>query len=172
MINYSIMGIQLAEKVYRLTDYQRYKWFLSQFYLAKYELGRENFVRTDCSGILSGALLLAGYRIRASAQYFFDNIFVKHATMDDVRKTFLVAFVADQKQKSCNHLIPHIENDVWINARDSVELTTADNLCGRYAFNDTVIYCRTAPEKVLRAYSKSSLAFTSIDKELSELLGE
>lgn len=45
-----------------------------------YEYGKETPIGADCSGIISYALLRMGYKIRATAQDFFNSIFIQDAT--------------------------------------------------------------------------------------------
>ena len=66
-----------AEKeiVEGLSESEKYRYFLGRMQFLKYESGKENLLRSDCSGSVCLALLLAtGCSIRVTADALFKNI--------------------------------------------------------------------------------------------------
>ena len=69
-----------AEKeiVEGLSESEKYRYFLGRMQFLKYESGKENLLRSDCSGSVCLALLLAtGCSIRVTADALFKKYFTK-----------------------------------------------------------------------------------------------
>lgn len=62
----------------RLTEAERYRYFLGRMQYLAYEGGRENLARSDCSGSVCLALLLAtGCAVRVTADALYRKFFTK-----------------------------------------------------------------------------------------------
>lgn len=77
----------------KLTETQKYKYFLGRMQYLKYESGKENLMKADCSGSVCLALLLAtGCSIRVTADTLLKKYFtVKYPTDDDIQAVFFVS---------------------------------------------------------------------------------
>lgn len=76
--------------VENLTEAERYRYFLGRMQFLKYESGKENLLRSDCSGSVCLALLLAtGCSIRVTADTLFRKYFTKKYPEDcDIQAVF------------------------------------------------------------------------------------
>lgn len=169
MVNFKKLGTMLLEKFSKLESYDRYKFFLSQYYLAKYKLGKENFRLTDCSGILSGALFMMGYNIRCTAQFFHDHIFMEavHAPFGHIM--YMACFIRNSVNGEITHVLPHLENGVFLQTNPVCELVTESDIYLMNEESEKDIQFRCTNEKVLSAFSISLLASTEVDEELVKL---
>jgi hypothetical protein len=170
MINFHPLVHLLKHKFEGLTPYERYKFFLSQYYLSRYDLGKENFLETDCSGILSGALYLAGFNIRCTAEYFFDHIYLEDCEPPFDFMHDVVCFVIRKKTDKVSHLLPHLENGVFLDAKAIVELCTEVEIANNYVNAVSDVVFRTTSINTLIAFSRSKIAATAIDPEISDLM--
>lgn len=169
MINMKNLANILCAKIELMEPYDRYKFFLSQYYLAKYVLGKENFIETDCSGILSGALFMMGYNIRCTAQFFYDHIFLSIRETGIESTQFMVKFVTDHDRKEVFHLCPHIENGVYLDISENCSLMDGYDVDKKYGLGGKIVTTCTTSEKTLSAFSISLLASTQVDPELVAL---
>lgn len=76
----------------RLTEAERYKYFLGRMQYIRYESGRENLFAADCSGSVCLALLLAtNCSIRVTADDLYRKYFTKSGAGDnDIRAAFFI----------------------------------------------------------------------------------
>lgn len=78
--------------VENLTEAERYRYFLGRMQFLKYESGKENLLRSDCSGSVCLALLLAtGGSIRVTADTLLKKYFTKkYPESDEIQAVFFV----------------------------------------------------------------------------------
>ena len=71
MIDFERLGMLYANKFDSLPEVAQHRMLQLLLEGARYRLGTENLLSTDCSGVLSWPLLLMGYRVRVTADEFY-----------------------------------------------------------------------------------------------------
>lgn len=123
------------ELVSSLSESERYQYFLGRMQYLKYESGKENLLRSDCSGSVCLALLLAtGCSVRVTADALFRKYFtVRVPARNTIRCAF---FITNYDRKLGERL--YKEDEVCH--------------CAGLAGEDVVLNC-VEPRSVLRSLS-------------------
>ncbi len=114
-----------AEKeiVSGLSEAEKYRYFLGRMQFLKYESGKENLLRSDCSGSVCLALLLAtGCCIRVTADALYRKFFTKkQPEKDDIKAAFFITNYDRKlgarlyKEGECAHVAGVCGTDVVLN---------------------------------------------------------
>ena len=127
---------------------ERYRAIGAFFIGSPYEWGKENPMGADCSGLISGALMGAGFNIRITAEGFLRHVFTKVKTKFDPNLIQAVFFITKKDYKTpdgirpkgiARHVVLLVGDNVVINANsekniieyraleDLVEIFDAEN---------------------------------------------
>ena len=114
-----------AEKeiVSELSEAEKYRYFFGRMQFLKYESGKENLLRSDCSGSVCLALLLAtGCSIRVTADALFKKYFTKkNPDKNDIQAVFFISNYDRRlggrlyKEGECAHVAGVAGTDVVLN---------------------------------------------------------
>ena len=76
----------------KMTDAERYMYYLGRMQFLKYEMGKENLIKSDCSGSVCLALLLAtGCSIRVTADALYRKYFtIRVPEKGTIRAAFFI----------------------------------------------------------------------------------
>ena len=129
----------------RLTENERFMYYLGRMQFLKYESGKENLMRSDCSGSVCLALLLAtGCSIRVTADALYRKYFtVRNPDRNSIRCAF---FITNYDRKLGSRL--YKENEVAH--------------CAGLAGEDVVLNC-VEPRSVLRSLSDLRPVYYGMD---------
>ena len=114
-----------TERLTQMSPADRYRAVAAFFVGSPYEWGKENPTGADCSGLISGALIGAGYNIRVTANDFLNNVFTTPSTAYDSEKFQAIFYVTEEdydtpdgKRKAgiARHVALIVGQDVVINA--------------------------------------------------------
>lgn len=78
-MNYAKFGLYIGERIERMTSAQQWRFFCGMLNGTNYVGGKENLDESDCSGVVSFALVCMGYSIRATADAFYQKLFIHNA---------------------------------------------------------------------------------------------
>lgn len=129
-----------TQRLQQMSPPERYRAVAAFFVGSPYEWGKENPTGADCSGLISGALMGAGYNIRVTAEDFLQNVFTTPSPYFDPTKIQAVFYVTEEdydtpdgKRESgiARHVALIAGQDVVINAnsyRNVIEYRTLSKL--------------------------------------------
>ena len=165
-----------AEKeiVERLTEAERYRYFLGRMQFLKYESGKENLFSSDCSGSVCLALLLAtGCAIRVTADALFKKYFTKkNPEKDDIQAAFFVTLYDRKlgsrlyKENEVCHVAGVCGRDVVLNCvAPYSELRSLSDMKPYYQANDYRVFVRGLDREALQKASNDNVDLFGADYE-------
>lgn len=131
-----------------LTEAERYRYFLGRMQYLRYTSGKENLLKSDCSGSVCLALLLAtGCAIRVTADTLYRKFFTKNddGKSDSIRAAFFIS----------NYDRPPDENGRVYHEN---EVAHVCGICG----DDVVLDC-SPPRSRLRSLSSMIRIYQTMD---------
>ena len=169
-----------AEKeiVEGLSEAERYRYFLGRMQFLKYESGKENLLRSDCSGSVCLALLLAtGYSIRVTADALFKKYFTKkNPEKDDIQAAFFITLYDRKlgarlyKENEVCHVAGLCGRDVVLNCVEPVsELRSLSDMKPYYQANDYRVIVRGLDREALQKASDDNVDLFGPDYEFEQI---
>ena len=117
-----------SELTARLTESERWRYFLGRMQFVHYKSGSENLKDADCSGMLCLCLLLStGCSIRVTADALYRKYFTKTTPgKDDIKAVFFVSqydrpgdnYGRVYHEDECAHVAGICGNDVVLDAEE------------------------------------------------------
>ncbi len=148
----------------RLTESERYRYYLSRMQYVPYKSGRETFSEADCSGTVCLALLLAtGCSIRVTADDLYRKFFtVRNPGKDDIKAAFFITnydrMLGTRLYRSgtCAHVAGIAGTDVVLNCVEPrAVLRSLSDMQGVYRAMDYHCEVRGLNREALREASDS-----------------
>lgn len=161
-----------------LTPSEKYKYFLGRMQYLKYESGKENFMRSDCSGSVCLALLMAtGYSIRVTAEDLYRKYFtIKNPDKDTIQAAFIVTHYDRQfgarkyKAGEVCHVAGICGKGVVLNCVEPrAYLRDLHDMTAYYHANDYTVHIRGLDMEALKKASEEKRDLFGADAEFMEL---
>ena len=166
------------ELVQNLSEVQRYRYFLGRMQYLKYESGKENLLKSDCSGSVCLALLLAtGCAIRVTADELYRKYFTKkHPADDDIQAAFFITNYTRKigfrvyKENECAHVAGICGKDVVLNCVEPYSvLRSLSDMRPFYNANDYQIVVRGLDRKALQKANDLGKDLFGADYEFQQI---
>ena len=169
-----------AEKeiVEGLSEPEKYRYFLGRMQFLKYESGKENLLRSDCSGSVCLALLLAtGCSIRVTADALFKKYFTKkNPDKNDIQAAFFITLYDRKlgarlyKENEVCHVAGLCGRDVVLNCVEPVsELRSLSDMKPYYQANDYRVIVRGLDREALQKASDDNVDLFGPDYEFEQI---
>ncbi len=169
-----------AEKeiVEGLSESEKYRYFLGRMQFLKYESGKENLLRSDCSGSVCLALLLAtGCSIRVTADALFKKYFTKkNPDKNDIQAAFFITLYDRKlgarlyKENEVCHVAGLCGRDVVLNCVEPVsELRSLSDMKPYYQANDYRVIVRGLDREALQKASDDNVDLFGPDYEFEQI---
>ncbi len=160
-----------------LTESQRYKYYLGRMQYLKYESGKENLMKSDCSGSVCLALLLAtGCSIRVTADTLYRKYFTKkNPGKDDIQAVFFISNYDRNlggrlyREGECAHVAGVAGTDVVLNCVEPYSvLRSISDMRPVYNAMDYTVVVRGLDREALQKASDSETDLFGADPEFEE----
>lgn len=122
--NWNAISTMLKTRYEKASMADRWRMLIRFFAGAGYDWGKENLYGSDCSGLVCAPLYILGYNIRVSADFLYNNIFLKKVTKYADRDKIMAVFYINESGK-CTHVAPVLENYIVMNAEPIIQEKTA-----------------------------------------------
>lgn len=105
------------QKAAALSPAELFRWFCLKLVHARYKLGSENILETDCSGTICWPLFCLGVNLRLTAAGLYESVFTHASGLGEWKDQVLAIFYRDPALK-VSHVSPIVGRGVILDAVD------------------------------------------------------
>ena len=173
-IKWDKLAVVSQVKFERLTELEKFVYFLMKLYGSPYGWGKENPETSDCSGAVCMALFAAtGFLIRTTADDLYRRVFTGvNPTANQIRAVF---FITKKNQKhgdrmvaagTATHIAGILENGIIFNSQEPyAKVRQITDVSNWYQNNGYEVAVRGLNRETLERLAKEGKTLHSLDRE-------